>query len=173
MSGPSWKTCLRTALPPAATDSDATPPRIAVVGIGNALNGDDAAGVAVARALAARLAGQPHALVIDGGLAPESFTGPLRRFAPARVILVDAALMGDDPGAVRWLDWQDTVGLGGSTHTLPPSLLARFLVEDIGCAVSLIGIQPAANDLDTPLSAVVAAAVADVIETLEKTLRHD
>ena len=172
MSGPSWKTCLRTALRPPATDADAPPPRVAVVGIGNALNGDDAAGVAVARALAERLAGHARALVIDGGLAPESFTGPLRRFAPAYVILVDAALMGDDPGAVRWLDWQDTIGLGGSTHTLPPSLLARFLVEDIGCAVSLIGIQPAANDLDTPLSAVVEAAVEEVVAALETTIGH-
>jgi hydrogenase 3 maturation protease len=167
MCGLSWKASLRTALPrPTATNR-----RVALLGIGNEFSGDDAAGVTVARALGARLEATPRALVIDGGLAPESFTGPLRRFAPALVILVDAALMGADPGAVRWLDWQATAGLGGSTHTLPVHLLARFLVEDIGCAVALIGIQPAGNALGAPLSTAVEAAVMDVIETLAEALQ--
>jgi hydrogenase 3 maturation protease len=64
--------------------------RIAVVGIGNELNGDDAAGILAARKLSKKYCPQkvdensPHPvfIVIEAGLAPEAFTGPLRRFRP-------------------------------------------------------------------------------------------
>ncbi len=166
MSRLSWPDCLRTALPPRTAAKN----RIAVVGIGSELRGDDAAGIGVARALAIRLGDLPHVRVIDAGVAPENQTGPLRRFDPALVILVDAALMGEPPGAVRWLDWRETDGLSASTHTLPPYLLGKFLAEDLGCGVALIGIQPAGNDLGAPLSAPVEAAVAEVVEALAEAI---
>jgi len=166
MSRPSWQDCLKTALPPRT----AAKTRIAVVGIGSELRGDDAAGIGVARALAARLGDPPHVRVIDAGAAPENQTGPLRRFDPALVILVAAALMGEAPGAVRWLDWRETDGLSASTHTLPHYLLRKFLAEDLGCGVALIGIQPAGNDLGAPLSAPVEAAVAAVVGGLAEAL---
>ncbi|GAB4574934.1 MAG: hypothetical protein Kow0077_23940 [Anaerolineae bacterium] len=120
----------------------------------------------VARALADRLQGRDDLLVIDAGLAPENFTGPARRFRPDLVILIDAAQMDASPGAIRWLDWAETDGLSASTHTLPPYVLARFLVMDSGCAVGLVGIQPAGNAFGAPLSPPVQAAVREVVDTL-------
>ncbi|TLN06394.1 hydrogenase maturation protease, partial [bacterium] len=102
-------------------------PRLALLGIGNELNGDDAAGVLVLRALRARLASRPHLLLLEAGLAPEAFTGPLRRFAPDCVILIDAALLDEAPGTVARVDWQQTDGLSATTHTLPPSVLVKFI----------------------------------------------
>lgn len=131
--------------------------RVAVVGIGHELRGDDAAGVALARAL------QPVAherlLVVEGGHAPENHTGPLRRFSPDLVLLVDAAQMNEAPGTVRWLAWEESVGLSASTHTLPPSMLAQYLVQEIGCEVVLVGIQPGQTGLERPLSPRVELAV--------------
>lgn len=135
-----------------------------ILGIGNEASGDDAAGALAARALAGRLAGRPDVLVIDAGLAPENQTGPVRRFAPDLVVMIDAAQMGEAPGAIRWLDWAETDGLSASTHTLPPYILAKFLVAEIGCAVGLIGIQPAQHGFGVPLSPVVSAAVETVVE---------
>ena len=123
---------------------------MAVVGVGQELNGDDAAGVQVAQALSRRQrAGWSDAsrpvpfslLVIEGGHAPENCTGAIRRFAPDLVILVDAAEMGDPPGTIRWLDWHEAVGLDASTHSLPPSMVARYLAAELSCEVALIGIQ--------------------------------
>lgn len=132
--------------------------RVAVVGIGHELRGDDAAGVAVARKL------QPVAherlLVVEGGHAPENQTGLLRRFSPDLVLLVDAAQMNEAPGTVRWLAWEESVGLSASTHTLPPYMLAQYLVHELGCEVVLVGIQPGQTALEHPLSAAVGAAVA-------------
>lgn len=140
------------------------------MGIGNETNGDDAAGVAAARALIPALAHQPNVLVLDTGAAPENFTGPARRFAPDVVLLIDAAQMDEASGTIRLLDWQDTDGMSASTHTLPPYVLGRFLVADTGCTLALIGIQPAQNAFGAPLSDVMEDAVADVVETLSAAL---
>jgi hydrogenase maturation protease HycI len=158
---------LKTALP----TKTAPNPRVVVMGIGSDLRGDDAAGPAVVRALASQLGdSHDHVRLIDAGAGPENFTGPVRRFDPALVILVDAALMGDAPGAVQWLAWEDTVGLSASTHTLPPYLLAKYLTGETGCTVAVIGIQPSGNGLGDPLSPPVAAAVEAVSAALAAAL---
>lgn len=146
-------------------------PRVAVLGIGNEFSGDDAVGAWIARELGARLGPQPDCLVLDGGTAPENLTGPLRRFRPDLVLLVDAAHFAAAPGTVAWLDWQQTDGLSGSTHTLPPSVLAQFLVEELACRLALLVIQPAQLDFGCPLSAPVRAAGEQVVEALAAALR--
>lgn len=153
----------------ALTTSDG-PARVALLGIGNELNGDDGAGVAVARALRARLGSRPHLLLIEAGPAPESFTGPVRRFNPAIVLLVDAAAMDSAPGTVALLSWDEIDGLSASTHTLPPSVLSRYLMETLGCPVLLLAIQAGQVEFDQPISPVVQQAVDEVVEGLARVL---
>lgn len=146
---------------------------MAILGIGNATGGDDAAGSVVARLLIPHLSGRENVLVIDGGAAPENCTGPLRRFRPDLVLLVDAAQMDAPPGAVRWLDWSAIDGLSASTHTLPPSLLARYLVAETGCTLAVIGIQPAGNAFGAPLTPPVQAAVTEIVDVLRRELGRE
>jgi hydrogenase 3 maturation protease len=153
----------------------ASPPRVAVVGVGQELNGDDAAGVRVAQALLKRQrAGSSNAprpvpfslLVVEAAHAPENCLGAIRRFAPDLVILVDAAEMGDPPGTVRWLDWRDTGSFGTSTHTLSLSMMASYLVAELGCEIGLIGIQAGDTSLGAPMSAAVRQAARTVAHGL-------
>lgn len=140
--------------------------RVAVVGIGNELAGEDAVGMHVVRAFRERAGARPDLLVLETGTAPENFTGPLRRFGPTVTILVDAADLGERPGAVAWADWQASDGLSASTHTLPPSVFGRYLVEAIGSRVLLLGIQPEALDFGQPLSPAVEAAIEPAVALL-------
>ncbi len=80
-------------------------PRVAIVGIGNELRCDDAAGSLVARGLhdlqQAVNGSRPlvyETLVIDAGEAPENITGNLRTFKPGLILFIDAAEMGKAPG---------------------------------------------------------------------------
>lgn len=140
--------------------------RVAVMGIGNELNGDDAAGVLAARTLKQQqeeraAQDEPRSsalLVIEAGPAPESFTGKVRRFAPDLVLLIDAAELGDPPGTVHAFDWSAAQGLSASTHTLPPSMLAEFLSRELNCPVALIGIQPRSLEMDAGISDEAARA---------------
>ena len=138
-------------------------PRLALLGIGNELNGDDAAGVLAVRALRARLTSRPQLLLIEAGLAPEAFTAPLRRFKPDCVILIDAALLDEAPGTIELVDWQQTDGLSATTHTLPPSVLVKFIQHEFGCPVELILIQPEDIDFDHPVSPSVYKAIDSVV----------
>jgi hydrogenase 3 maturation protease len=179
MSTLSWQNSLRTKL------AKHPRPRVAILGIGNELRGDDAAGVIVARELqsivGASLAlapGDRHAArsmrhlrgsplhIIDAGAVPEAFTGQLRRFDPDLVIMIDAAQMDQPPGTIRLIEWQDTLGLSASTHSLPLNVIAQYLISELKCEVILIGLQPEANDFDTPLSPAMRCAVDELIGEL-------
>lgn len=136
------------------------PARVAIVGMGQELRGDDAAGVVAARALQRLVSAHDRLLVLDAGPAPENYTGLLRRFAPSLVLLIDAAQMDAPPGAVRWLSWQSAAGLSASTHSLPCSMLASYLVASLGCEVAILGIQPADTTIGSPLTRAVQRSVA-------------
>lgn len=157
--------------------------RIAIMGVGNELNGDDAVGVLVARKLKTiqteiqnTKGVQPDALqvlILEAGAAPESFTGPLRRFDPDLVLMIDAAHLDEPPGSTAWFDWQETDGLSASTHTLPPSVLARFLTEELNCRMVLLGIQPEHLEFDRPVSTAAIEAVEQVVHLLADLLWGD
>jgi hydrogenase 3 maturation protease len=134
------------------------PPRLAVVGVGHELRGDDGMGPYLARRLRSDMVADDSLLVIDAGAAPENFCGVLRRFQPDLVLLVDAAQMDAPPGTVRWLDWQAAAGFDASTHTLPLRIFAAYLNAELGCRLALLGIQPAANEFGTPLTPGAQAA---------------
>lgn len=152
-------------------EGEKLPRRMAVVGVGHELRGDDAAGLEVARRLAA--GARPAAggtnerlLVLEGGPAPENVTGTLRRFAPEVVLLVDAATFGAEPGAVRWFTPDQAEGLSATTHTMPLSMLARYLALELDCRIYLLGIQPGRNDIGAPLSPAVERAVTAISDGL-------
>ena len=135
------------------------------MGIGNELRGDDAAGIAVIRKLNQErtITEQGSVFLVEGGNAPENHTGPLRRFSPHVVLLIDMAQMNQEPGSICWLPWQETSGLSASSHTMPPYVLASFLTADMQCDVALIGIQPFDTSLTTAMSTAVQTAVESVV----------
>ena len=139
-----------------------------MIGVGNPLRSDDGAGVLVARRLANRAT--DHLLVIEAGQAPENRTGELRRFAPDLVLIVDAAEMGEAPGAIGWIPEESIDGMSACTHSLPLSMLAYYLKLELGCRVIFLGIQPASNELGERVSAKVLQAIDEIMEGLDVLL---
>lgn len=146
---------------------DASPPDTSVATgmdvvftVGSVLRGDDAAGPALAK----RLEEEPARgwMVIDGGQTPEDDLGYLRRLAPRRLLLVDAAAMGCAPGEIRVVTADDVaVQFLITTHTLPITFLLKEL-EQICDEVTFLGIQPATTGFFEPLSAPVRRAVDEI-----------
>ena len=140
-------------------------PRLAVVGVGQELRGDDAAGIRVARQLLDRVEKRGF-LAIDAGPAPENCTGRLRRFAPDMVVVVDAAALHLPPGSIQLLTGADIGGLSASTHSLPLNLFASYLTSELHCAVIFIAIQPLDTTLGAALSLPVESAINEIVLTL-------
>jgi hydrogenase 3 maturation protease len=151
MSSPSWRGTLRQTLNRLKQIKQGQP-RIAVVGVGHELRGDDAAGMVLAQMLKSKVSEKQDTLVIPAGSAPENCTGLLRRFAPDLVLLIDAAHMDLEPGEIQWLEWQATTGLSASTHSLPLHMFSSYLCSELNCEVALLGIQPVALSVGADLS---------------------
>src|SRR6266498_3958595 len=163
MSPNSWRTSLNQLL-----SQQPAKARIAIVGIGNTLRSDDAAGILVARALIdfCFLRDLKDVLIVNAGHAPENRTAELRLFKPDIVLLIDAAELGETPGTIRWIEMDEIEGISASTHSLPLSMLASYLNWELKCEVLLLGIQPAKNDVGEMISAEVGEAVQAVIKGL-------
>ncbi len=110
-----------------------------------------------------------HLLIIQAGHAPENVTGELRSFAPELILLIDAADMRDEPGAIGWIPLQSIEGMSASTHSLPLSMLARYLTLELKCVVALIGIQPKSNDFGETLSVEVSQAIHEIVDEICET----
>ena len=171
MSSRSWRAALKQTL--TRRSAADRPPRIAVVGIGQELHGDDAVGLLLVRALRRRLGDRDRVLLIEAGPSPENVTGRLRRFGPSIVVLVDAALMGEPPGTIRCLDPIGTDGLSASSHTLPPRLVAGFLARELGCDLCLLGIEPVRTDFLASPSPAVRLGVNRAVRCLAGLLTGD
>jgi hydrogenase maturation protease HycI len=145
--------------------------RLAVLGIGSELRSDDAAGVMIARRLSARLPERDNLLILDTGAVPESFTGPVRRFKPDFVLLIDAADLGLDPGSIEVLPWHAAGGFSAATHALPVSVLAEYLNQQLGCQVYLLGIQPASLNFLEKMTPSGKQAVRAVVSAIIRWLK--
>ena len=147
-------------------------PRIAVLGIGNPFRSDDGAGALVVRELSGRPSAQAtdHLLINEARLAPENATGELRKFAPDVVLMIDAADMDEVPGMVKWIPEESIDGMSASTHSLPLSMLARYLKLELNCVVALIGIQPLSNEVGEGVSSDVLQAVQETVDVLDELI---
>lgn len=112
--------------------------RVVVVGVGNRLRGDDAAGPLLARRLARRCA----VACVDAGSALENHLGAIIRRRPDTVLLVDAVHLGRSPGQWEFLDPGRIEEQGLSTHDLSLRLCLEYLGWNIDGAVFLLGLQP-------------------------------
>jgi hydrogenase maturation protease HycI len=140
-------------------------PRIAIVGIGHELRGDDAAGIIVAHRLQALSVS--NFLIINAGPAPENFIGKLRRFAPDVLILVDAVQMDALPGMIRLLTIDELESYSLTTHTLSPHLLITHLQMELHCIIRLLGIQPGQDSFGSELSSAVRQSIDQIVQVVQ------
>jgi hydrogenase 3 maturation protease len=141
---------------------------ILVLGAGNAMRADDAAGCVVAE----RLAGRFPSNVIDGGMVPENFVGPIRRMIPGTVIIVDAADFGAQPGELYVARADDIVGDMFGTHGAPLALFMRAMNDEFGSDVILVAVQVGSMELNAPMTDRVESAVELLTETLAGVLER-
>ena len=143
--------------------------RVAVVGVGSDLRGDDAAGVEAVRKLKRRLTSS-NVLLVEAGVAPESFTAQIKKFKPSHVLIIDVADFEAKPGSVVLAESSAIIGQSISTHRLPLSLLADYLREQTGAKILLLGIQPSSVVIGAQMSKPVRNAIDELAESLFKCL---
>ena len=132
-----------------------------VVGIGNALRGDDGFGPA----LIERLQGKVGFVCIDAGSAPENFVGRIVKEQPDTILLADVVHLDLEPGKYRILEPADILKCGLTTHDMSSRMLIEFLQHQTRAKICMLGVQPQHVSLGEPMSACVRKTLNE-IETL-------
>lgn len=144
---------------------DAT--KLAILGVGNEDNGDDAVGLYILTIL--QEANLPDWVTnFYCEKVPEHFLGKFRRLEPDRIIILDAADMKEIPGAIAIFPKEAvSSGFHLSTHTLSLTMLEEFLKPVVPDLITLyVGVQPKDLYFDTPLSKECKVAAEEFAELL-------
>nr|MDO8100259.1 hydrogenase maturation peptidase HycI [Candidatus Njordarchaeota archaeon] len=144
--------------------------RLLILGVGNHLKGDDAAGIEFARQLKRQVGFSSKINIIEAGLAPENFTWVIRKFHPSHILIVDAAQMGMPPGSMRIVEKGEIAGFSFSTHNLSLSLLVSYIKKEFDSEVVMVGIEPSNLEFGETISKPVVDAVERLIGTLRQVL---
>jgi hydrogenase 3 maturation protease len=139
--------------------------KLAIVGVGNSLRGDDFAGSFVAKRLADRLPDDSRRpLVLDAENSPEDVAQRVRDFSAETLVLIDATIMGSPPGTVKLIDLQKTEYPYFSTHNVPLKLLANMMGEVKRSF--LIGIEPKSTEFGEKMSEEVRRSCASLVNVI-------
>jgi hydrogenase 3 maturation protease len=144
--------------------------RVAILGIGSTIRGDDAVGMEVVKHLKERE--MDNVLLLETHTVPENFTGYLREFSPTHIIMVDAAHLQEEPGAMKIIPAQMIGDVCISTHKLPLTVLITFIEKSFNAQSILVGIQPLSITFGTEMTPEVEKAAKEVAEQIYEVLRR-
>ncbi|MEM8709498.1 MAG: hydrogenase maturation protease, partial [Planctomycetota bacterium] len=153
-------------------------PPVCVIGCGNLLRGDDAAGPILIRRLWDLGTGE-HTRLVDGGTAGMDVAFQMR--GAERVILIDACTVGDEPGTLFRVPGDAIADLPAPTDIHSHSFrwdhalaFARWLLKDqYPSEVEVWLIEAESMGHGAPLTEKVAAAVEDLAQRLARELEPE
>lgn len=111
--------------------------KVAILGVGNPLMGDDGVGSWVA----GELQGKVRAPVFVGEEVPENYLYDIISEEPEYLLVIDAVDFGGKAGEMRLVDLEELTPRFLSSHGMSLNIMASLL-EEKGCKVILLGIQP-------------------------------
>ncbi|WP_342765750.1 hydrogenase maturation peptidase HycI [Methanobrevibacter sp. TMH8] len=144
-----------------------------MLGIGNELRGDDALGPFIINSLDSdqnNNLNNEKVTLINGGSAPENFTGLIKRENPSHILIIDAALMGSNPGTIKFVNKENIANINTSTHSMSLSFLIKYLENDMDFKFLFIGIEPLTMDLGDDLSKEVLKSLESVKDMIISVL---
>ena len=141
--------------------------KLIVLGVGNELKCDDGVGPFIIKKLKQDDIESERLLFINAETVPENFTGKIRKEKPTHLIIVDACLMGGEPGDIKIVDEYDFANIGISTHSMSLSFFVRYLEKDTDFRIIFIGIEPESMDYSENLTENVEKTAYGFIDTLK------
>lgn len=141
--------------------------KLIVLGVGNELKCDDGVGPFIIKKLKEENIENKSLLFINAETVPENFTGKIRKEKPTHLIIVDACLMGGEPGDMKIVNKYEFANIGISTHSMSLSFFVRYLEKDTDFGIIFVGIEPESMDWAENPTEKVESAAYDFIDTLK------
>ena len=137
--------------------------KVAVIGVGNRMRGDDGVGSVIAERLQGLARG--NLLVIDAETVPENYLGVLLDSKPEFVLFIDAVDFGGEAGEWALVPLSVLGDKVPTTHTVSLKLLGQIL-ESNSIECLLLAIQPKQIGFGAPMSEEVASAAESIVQML-------
>jgi hydrogenase 3 maturation protease len=133
--------------------------KVVVAGIGNPIRGDDYAGLKIAENLQNKVSS--NVCVLECETVPENYLLDIEIFHPTHILLIDAAILGIQPGETKLVEATAIVGFSiFSSHGLPLRVFCECITKLIpNVKVSLLLIEPLNMEFGYELSPEVQTAV--------------
>lgn len=130
---------------------------VVIAGIGNPIRMDDFVGVKIVQNLENRVSENVH--LIECETVPESYLEKIIELSPSHVLMIDAAVLGFEPGEFQLLDPEIVANVPAvTTHMLPLRVFCEYIKKMTGSKISLLLIEPENTDFGEGLSKRVEAA---------------
>jgi hydrogenase 3 maturation protease len=127
-----------------------------ILGIGNELRGDDGLGSLLIDNLNANITEdylkKKDIILINGGSAPENFTGLIIKENPSHILIIDAILTDKEPGTILSIDSNEIAKYNFSTHSMSLNFLIKYLYNEIDFEVFILGVVVESMNLGDDLS---------------------
>ncbi|WP_457612438.1 hydrogenase maturation peptidase HycI [Methanocaldococcus sp.] len=145
--------------------------KLAIIGLGNELKGDDAVGVYILKKFIKEKEYliKNNILFINAQTVPDFFLGIIKEFSPTHIIFIDCVLANKNPGEIILVDENSIKSYSYSTHTFPLEVIIKYIKKDSNAKVKIIGVEPKIIDF-SPMSGEVREIGDYIYKVLSKLI---
>ena len=136
-----------------------------IAGIGNEIRTDDFVGVKIVQDLTGKISKKVH--LIECETVPESFMDEIVELKPSHVLLIDAAILDLEPGAVRLYDACKVANFPAiTTHMLPLRVFCDYITQMGQTKLALLLIEPKNTEFGEGMSPELNDSAERVVKSL-------
>lgn len=140
--------------------------RIVIVGVGNPIRQDDNIGAEIVDGLEGRV--PKTTILLKSETIPEEYIGQIADLKPTHVLVIDAALLGLQPGSARLNESTELPETVISTHTFPIQIFCQTLVEMTSTKIAMLLIQPKDTGFGEGLTSELDSTKRELVDLLVK-----
>jgi hydrogenase 3 maturation protease len=139
--------------------------RVVIAGIGNPIRMDDFVGVKIIQGLRGKVS--DRVMLIECETVPEGYMQQITDFNPTHILLIDAAVLGLEPGESRLVKSEQLTSVSAfSTHMLPLRIFCEYITRAIKAEIALLLIEPKKTDFGEELSSEIKASAQNITYAL-------
>jgi len=130
---------------------------------------DDYVGLRIVESLKGKLS--KNVLLLEAETVPEGYLLEIEEFHPSHVLLIDAAFLGQKPGAASLVD-SSKIGETSAmtTHLLPLRVFCEYVKQATGAKIALLLVEPKSTEFGEGLTAEIQEAAEQLTKTLVSLL---
>ena len=145
--------------------------KVVVAGIGNPIRSDDYVGLKIVENLRSKV--PSNICLLECETVPESFLLEIEEFHPTHVLLVDAALLGLNPGQAKLVELGQVAEFSSvTTHILPLNIFCEYIKRTTGAKIALLLIEPKSMEFGEGLTQKLQESSEKLTEILVELLNH-